>query len=75
MKTITKLQVCEDGMAAALFFFLWHVAIKFFHGAGNATGIFMENYYIRLPFDCTLQYGKHSRQKKAIVSVIRLING
>lgn len=75
MKTITKLQVRDDGMAAALFFFLWYIAREVFHSADNAAGIFMESYYIKLPFDCTIQYGKHSRQKLAMVSICkRIIN-
>jgi len=73
MKTITKLQVREDGIAAALFFFSWYIAREFFHSANHAAGIFMESYCIRLPFRCTIQYGKHSRQQLAIVSFIRHI--
>lgn len=74
MKTIMKLYVCEDGIIAALFFFLWYVAGEFFHSSSNAAGIFMESYFIHFPFHCTIQYGKHSRQQKAIVSIIRKIS-
>ncbi len=74
MKTITKLQLCDDGMAAALFFFCWYISNKFFRASGNDEGMFMESYCIRLPFNYTIQYRKHSKQKKAIVSVIRLMD-
>lgn len=71
MKTITKFQVQDDGSVVALFFFLWHVANHFFYSAGNDSGIFMQSYYIRLPFHYTFQYGKDARYKKAIVSLYK----
>lgn len=74
MKTITTLQIREDGMGAALFFFLWYIARNFFHSAENAAGIFMESYYIHLPFSCIIQYGKHSRQQLAILSICKKSN-
>lgn len=74
MKTITKLYVCENGMIAAFFFFLWHIAREFFHNAGNDAGIFMERYDIRLPFRYVIGYGKHSRQQKAILSICKINN-
>lgn len=74
MKTITKFQVQDDGSVVALFFFLWHVANHFFfYSAGNDSGVFMQSYYIRLPFNYTFQYGKDARYNKAIVSLYKQI--